>query len=515
MTVRSRNNSTQFILSVVISVIAVCINYTITLIVTPYITENIGVEAYGFVSLAKTFANYASIFTIALNSFSARYISIEYHKGNIYKANVYFNTVFWADCVLGGIILFFSLGVIGLLDHFLTIPIELVSDVKLLFLLDTCNFLIVSCSTVFMTSTIIENRLDISGLIKCLSYLAEGVFLFLAYLLLNPRIFYVGIGLIVSSVVILLLNIYITDSYTPELSLKRGCFSKFDLKILVGAGLWNSINSIGNTLNSGLDLLFCNIFLSAVRAGQLAIVKTIYMIFSTMYQLVAQPFQPLQLKYYAEGNKEKLVESFKFGIKLNGMLTNVAFAGFFVFGKVYYMLWTPTQEISVLQAISVITISGCLIEGAVYPLFYIYTLTVKNKIPCYITLLSGFFNVAGMYVLINYFSSDVYGVVGTTAVLTWLVNFVFNPCYSAHCLGLKNTVFYPTLAKHIFSGLAISIVFYMISCLYLPHNWFTLIMVAIICGAIGCVLHGTIMFNKQERQMVVNYITRILWNKKR
>ena len=152
---KSRKNSTQFILSVVVSVIAVCLNYTITLIVTPYITENIGVEAYGFVSLGKTFANYASIFTIALNSFSARYIAIEYHKGNINKANTYFNTVFWADCILGGIILVASLGVIGLLDHILTIPIDLVSDVKLLFLLDTCNFLILSCSTVFMTATII------------------------------------------------------------------------------------------------------------------------------------------------------------------------------------------------------------------------------------------------------------------------------------------------------------------------------------------------------------------------
>lgn len=81
----ARSTSKQFVVSVIFSFMAVAVNYIISLILTPYITENIGTEAYGFVSLAKTFANYASIFTVALNSFSARYISIEYHKGNLKK----------------------------------------------------------------------------------------------------------------------------------------------------------------------------------------------------------------------------------------------------------------------------------------------------------------------------------------------------------------------------------------------------------------------------------------------
>ena len=143
----------------------------------------------------------------------------------------------------------------------------------------------------------------------------------------------------------------------------------------------------------------------------MAIVKTISTIFSTLFQLVATSFQPMQLKYYANNDKKALISSFDLGIKLNGMISNIAFAGFTVFGAVYYKLWTPSQDVNVLQSVTIVTIIGCIIEGAVYPLYYGYNLMVKNKIPCYVTIASGLLNVLGMYVLIKFFDAGIYAVV--------------------------------------------------------------------------------------------------------
>lgn len=126
----------------------------------------------------------------------------------------------------------------------------------------------------------------------------------------------------------------------------------------MSAGIWNSINSLGNTLNTGLDLLVSNMMLSALATGQLATVKTISTIFSTLYQLISNAFQPIRLKYYAEGNKRALITSFKTAIMLNGMISNIAFAGFWTFGSAYYKLWTPSQDIGVLQTVTIITIIG-------------------------------------------------------------------------------------------------------------------------------------------------------------
>ena len=504
----ARSTSKQFVVSVFFSSFAVALNYLISLVLTPFITENIGTEAYGFVSLAKTFANYASIFTVALNAFPARYISIEYHKGNKKKANVYYNSVFIADIILAIVIIGIAVVIITNLNRFLMIPEDLIGDVKKLFLLDTINFLILSCGTVFMTATTIKNRLEMGSIARAISYIAEAVFLFIAFSLLTPRVYYVGIGLIVSSCVILLINIGLTARLTPDLKVQRGYFSIEAVKSILSAGIWSSVNSLGNTLNTGLDLLVSNMMLSALAAGQLAIVKTISTIFTTLFQLVATAFQPMQLKYYANNDKKLLISSFKLGIKLNGMISNIAFAGFTVFGAVYYKLWTPSQDIGVLQTVTIVTIIGSIIEGAVYPLYYGYNLTVKNKIPCFITILSGLMNVLGMYVLIEFFDTGIYAVVLTTTVLTWLVNFVFNPLYVSYCLKIRLTTFYPTLFRHIVSSVLLLAVFSVIRKIYYPNSWIGLIMVALVCAIIGAILHALIVFDSEDRKMIIRKLDR-------
>lgn len=498
----TRSTSKQFVVSIFFSFFAVALNYLISLVITPFITENIGTEAYGFVSLAKTFANYASIFTIALNSFSARYISIEYHKGNKKKAKIYYNSVFISDIILAIAIFIAAIFIIINLDRFLSMPEMLIGDVKKLFLLDTINFLILSCSTVFMTATTIKNRLEMGSLARVISYIAEALFLIIAFSLLPPHVYYVGLGLIVSSSVILLINVRLTAKYTPDLKIQKGYFSIKAVKKILSVGVWSSVNSLGNTLNTGLDLLISNMMLSALVAGQLAIVKTISTIFLTLFQLVSTAFQPMQLKYYADNDKKALISSFKLGIKMNGMISNIAFAGFTVFGTVYYRLWTPSQDVETLQVVTIITIIGCIIEGAVYPLYYGYNLTVKNKIPCYITILSGLFNVFGMYILIKYFNMGIYAVVLTTTVLTWIVNFIFNPLYVSYCLKIKLTTFYPTLFRHIISSVFLLILFNVVKKIYFPSNWGGLILTAIICTVLGSGVHILVVFDRGERRML-------------
>ncbi|MBQ9086061.1 MAG: oligosaccharide flippase family protein [Clostridia bacterium] len=504
----NRKIETQFFLSVLFSLFSVVINYSISFFLTSYITETMGAEAYGFVSLAKTFAGYASILTIAINSFCARYISIEYHKGDFESANKYFTSAFVADCFLGAVVLLIASGIIVFLQYFLSIPQHLLIEVKWLFFLDVINFVISSATTVFTTATIIKNRLELGSIAKCFSYVVEAAFLMYAFCMFSVRIYYVGIGLILSSMVIGVANVAITRKYTPELRMKKRFFSFAHIKEIFFAGIWDSVNNIGNLLNSGLDLWVCNVMLSALRSGQLAVVKTVSTIFSTMFQLLSQPLQPLQLKAFVEDEKEKQVRLFRLGIKLNGVISNVAFGFLAVFGMEYYTLWTPSQDIGVIHMISIITIIGTVIEGAVYPLYYIYTLTVKNKIPCYVTVVSGFLNVVGMYFLIRYTEMDVYAVVITTTILSWLVNFVFNPMYSAHCLGVSKWTFYPSLLRHILSSGVITMAFYLLRILYRPSTWTGLFLVGGICLVLGAIIHLMIVLDRVDREMIFKKIFR-------
>ncbi|MDY4479877.1 MAG: hypothetical protein SPE33_07570, partial [[Pasteurella] aerogenes] len=90
------------------------------------------------------------------------------------------------------------------------------------------------------------------------------------------------------------------------------------------------------------------------------------------------------------------------------------------------------------------------LEGVVGPLYYIYTLKIKNKVPCIITILGGIINIGAMYILLTYTDGGAYIVVGTTAVIMIFINLVTNPLYMCKCMEIKWYTFYPTILKYIF-----------------------------------------------------------------
>ena len=87
-------NRKHIAITVIISAVVTVLQCLISLIVTPLVTNSVGVEAYGFVTLAKNFTNYANILMIALNSYATRYITIAYLKKDTKAFKKYYSTVY-------------------------------------------------------------------------------------------------------------------------------------------------------------------------------------------------------------------------------------------------------------------------------------------------------------------------------------------------------------------------------------------------------------------------------------
>ena len=162
----------------------------------------------------------------------------------------------------------------------------------------------------------------------------------------------------------------------------KDSFSVSKLKNLVGNGIWNSLNSLGNELNSGLDLIISNLFLNGVATGQIAVVKTIGTMFSMLYEVVYQPFQPNLIKAYASGDVNIFINEQKKAMRICGYFSNVAFAGFVALGGLYYKLWLPSEDTKLLHMLTIVTVLGSVTAGVMRPIYYVYTLTLKNKLPC-------------------------------------------------------------------------------------------------------------------------------------
>ena len=505
-------NKKNLMVSIFLLSLSYIINYAITLVLTPYITNNMGVEAYGFITLAKTVASYATIFTIALNSYSSRFIALEYHKGNLEKACKYYSSVFIGNFTIGILFLIISLSCYPLFSIIFNIPEMLINDVSFLFLLVFLNLIISTSGSALQAASYIKNKINIVGLIRTLSYFFEAITLFFLFFLFEDHLFFVGIGLIVSTIVLTLGNLIITKKYTPDLKFSLKLFSINSVKELVFNGIWNSFNSLGNQLNSGLDLVISNNMLGAISTGQISIVKTMSSVFSGIYQLISQPFQPTLLKNYSEGNVKKLVENLKLSMKLCGFISNIAFAGFVALGLSFYRLWIPTQDIQRVYLLTIIGILSCICEGAIFPLYYIYTLTLKNKIPCLVTIIGGLVNVLSMIILIKFTSMGSFAVLLTTAIIMNIINGIINPIYMAHCLKIKWYTFFSTLIRHILSLGLMTGIFKLISLIFPEGGWLLFITDVLILFVVGLIVHTLVTFTKKDYLAIKN---RILVSKQR
>lgn len=115
------NKVKRLLMTILTSGIATILSFLISFILTPYITNKLGVEAYGFVTLAKNFTQYATIITIALNSYAARYITVSYHNNDMKKAQEYISSVYYGDVAISAVIMIVAGGFILFLDRVLNI----------------------------------------------------------------------------------------------------------------------------------------------------------------------------------------------------------------------------------------------------------------------------------------------------------------------------------------------------------------------------------------------------------
>ena len=504
---KSENKNIRLFTTMFFTGMAFVVNFLISLFLVPYISNNMCTDAYGFVSLAINFVNYAAIFTTALNSYASRFITVEYHKGNKESAGRYFSSVFFGDMFLGIFIVLILTVVTIYLEKFLDIPENLVTDVKALFMLIFVNFFFLTISTAYGAFAQIKNHLDLVGVFKGVGSVAQVISMVILFSLFGANLWIVGVGYISSGLVIFFSGYFLTRKYTPDLKVKKSLFSFDAIKELVINGIWNSVSNLGNTLNTGLDLIITNIMLGSFRMGQLSYAKTIGVIFSTLFNIVAFPFQPLFLKYYSDKDNEKLVKEFKFSIKVAGGVSELAFAGFMALGYYYIKLWIPEEDTALVYLLTIFTITSCLGEGAVSPLYYAYTLTVKNKIPCFVTVAGGVLNVAFMYILIKFANMDVMAVVLTTVVICTLTNVIFHPIYAAKCLNINLFTFIPDVIKHIVLCGVLTGAFAGLNLLIKPETWAQLIGAIALYSVVGAIILFILLFGKEDRKKLISFVS--------
>ena len=499
----------RLVINLISNIISFGLQLGINFILTPIITEKVGDAAYGFIGLANNFVSYATIFTVIINSMASRFVTLELNKENTKKANQYFSSILIMDIVMSLIVGVASTIIIVNLNAFLDIPQNLNFDVKLTFAFAFINLILSIINTVFSIASFAKNRLDLDAIRNIMANIIKAIFLTVVFSIFTPKIYYITIGGVLYSIIVIITNIELTRRLAPELKYSLKNYDKKCVMQLIKSGAWNSINSLGKTLLTGLDLLIANIFVGADAMGILSISKTIPTSIENLLATISNVFSPQFIMLYSKRKIRELISSVNFSIKIIAFIMIVPLSGFITFGTEFFSLWLPTktiEEIQLIQILSILSLLPYIISACNYSLFLLDTTTNKLKRPVIATLIISILSTIVTLVLLEKTNLGIYAVAGVSSIFWCIKVFFFNTINAAKNLRVKWYTFYPQYLKNLIIFIIVIMSFSILKIFFVVNSWKTLILVAVLFMVIGYTLTFLLLFKKEEKKMLKEFV---------
>lgn len=500
---KSESESRQFAVNMLFTIIAFVLNFGISFFLTQYITNQFSSEAYGFVKLANDFTNYASLFSIPLNSMASRFLMLEIERGNTAEARKYYSSITIANIVLAAIMILPSVISIIFLENILTIPSGLIFEVKITFLFTYVSFILNLLFSTQGNCYYLTNKLGISSLRDALMTILRVVVIISLFFLTIPKISYVAIGALAATLFSVIFNCYYKKKLTPDL---KFCHKEFEIRKIINvisSGIWNSITKLSQIFSSGLDLLITNLLIDAQMMGYLSVAKTIPALVATFNTTIANIFSPNLMKHYAKNDMIGLKKTAKSSIKFMCLFTSIPNAILITMGEDFFKLWVPGQPSHLINILSVLTIINSCVTGPAQPLYQIFTITNKVKQSSIVILIYGALSIIITCLCLIFTNLGVYAVAGVSLVGSLVVALVYHIPYAAKYIGLPKSTFFPEIGLNILSTALLCGVGYLVNLIMDMHtSWIIWFLGAGITGIIGLFMNFVLILNKEERNFL-------------
>lgn len=501
------NQKKQFYINFFAQLLFTSVNLAVNFFLVPKIINSINATAYGFISLSTDFVNYIGLITVALNALSSRFIIINYHKKNYEKANEYFNSTLFANMFIGGLIGIGSIFFIIFIDKTLNIPINMVTDVRILFAMVILNFLVGMSLSVFQVSTNISNKLYLNNIVNIFTQIIRCIILFSFYSFLPMNAWYMGFSQLVCAIIYNTSSIIYCKKLTPEIHVNIKYMNIKTCIDLTKSGIWSLISTVSSMLTNGLDLLITNLLIGAQAMGTLSIPRSIYSVICTLFGSLGWTFSPKIIYNVANDDIEDIKHQLVFSYKFLALFANTLLVTFIMFGVDFFKLWIPTQDAKILAIIANVSLVDLIFSLPMQSFNNIYNAFNKIKIPALVSIMYSVLILIIEFIGLSFTNTDLTKLIfisSTSSFILILKYLTFIPMYSAHLLSVKKTYFYPLIFKNLFSFIISVIIGIFFSKAVNINGWLSFFVVCAIMALIVIGITFIINFNKEERKRVIN-----------
>lgn len=479
----------------------------ISFFLTPYITKNVGIEAYGLVGLANSIISYVTLFTAALNSMASRFIIIEIHRNEFRKANEYFSSVLIANTIIALLLTIPSIWLIFNLD-LINVSRSLMFDAQITFSIIIISFFFSLIGSFFGVVLYAKNILYKGSFRTMESNIIRIILILLLFSYLDTRIFYVALATFIASLYPLLWNVRYTRRLLPELKVSVSSFSFRAIKELISSGIWNSVTKLSHILLDGLDLILCNTFIGGVMTGNVAVAKTLPGLFIALIAVLSDSFFPQFLEYYSKKMKDALLASINQSINILSSISGICLSILIIFSEDFYRLWLPGEDAHLLSILTILSLGTVLISCCIYSLYSVFALTNKVRTNSLVMVASGILSITITFICLKTTDWGVYAIVGVSSAIGILRNLCFTPIYAAKCLGLPLGIFYQRIILNLLN-VALILIIASIFRHFLPATtWLHLLVNFLLTAIIGALTSWFMVFSASQRKALTEKIIR-------
>ncbi|HHD80169.1 MAG TPA: lipopolysaccharide biosynthesis protein, partial [Campylobacterales bacterium] len=311
----------------------------------------------------------------------------------------------------------------------------------------------------------------------------------------------IGYAYIFTTLVGLLISIYIWKKLAPELSINYHFFNKEKLKEMTATGSWIMINQLGAMFFLYIDLILINIYFGASQTGEYSTVLQWSTVLRSLASVFVGVLGPMIMISYAKNQIDKVIKISTLSVKMMGLLMAIPIGIIAGLAGSLLSVWIG-ESFANLAPLMWLMILPLTINLAILPLFNVQVALNRVKVPGLFSLFIGIGNLLLSILFIKSLDIGIYSIALASAIMLIIKNFIFTPLYASHILGIEKIFFY----KYTVPGFLISFIIFMlllwIQTMLKLDSWFELIVTSVIIGLLSLVFIWLFALNKEEKTWI-------------
>lgn len=469
---------------------------------TPYLIRELGVATYGLVPLATTVTSYLGILTLTLNAAVSRNLTISLERGDLEEATRVFNTSLFGSLGLVAILAGPGVWLASRADDFFSVPPGQGQQFVWLSLCVLGAFLVTTAGTPFSVTMYARNRYDLRNV---LNILANGVRVGIPvalFALLRPTVVAVGVGVLVSSVVLFGGYVLAWRALIPSLRVRVRSFRWQTVRLQMTMSVWLVVAYGATLLLLSIDLVVANRVLGPVAAGEYAAVMTWSTFLRSYASTVGGIFGPRITALFARDDKAGLATYAQRSAKFVGIMIALPVGLVCGLSRPLLHVWLGPQAEGLAPLMMLMTIHLSVNLGT-QPLQNVQVATNRMRVPALVGLAAGLVNVILAVVLSGAAGWGMYGIAAAGAFVLTAWNLLFLPLHVAHVIGQPRRQFYADKLPVAAATIVLTAAGWLLSHYLSLNTWAGVILVSLMLAAVYVAAAYRLLLTAEERAIAL------------